>query len=117
MTKEAVITVQTDKYRVEVANTVLRRAWGLSLRSKGKMLFKFSKPTKARIDMMMLSKTLWLYFLNSEKQVISIQKAEPWTLNPKSWKLYSPDNRYSYLIESFEKLQIEEGDTIQVEYK
>ena len=93
----------------EVADTMLKRAKGLSLRESGKMLFKFSSDTNASIDMMLLSEPLYLYFMNSDREVIDVQKAEPWTRNPKTWKLYSPDRAYRYLLESFEDLDIEEG--------
>ncbi|QKQ98907.1 hypothetical protein GKQ38_05300 [Candidatus Nanohaloarchaea archaeon] len=97
----------------EVANTVLKRAKGLALKDSGKMLFQFNRDTNASIDMMLLSEPLYLYFMNSDKEVIDVQKAEPWTTNPKTWKLYSPDRLYRYLLESFEKLEIEEGQQLE----
>lgn len=112
MSKEAVIETKEDRYKVEVADSLLKRAWGLSLSDKGKMLFVFPGSTNAKIDMMMLSDPLWLYFLNEQKQVISVQKAMPWGLDPRTWRLYSPDENYSYLIESFDKLDLEKEDEI-----
>ncbi len=114
MTKKAKIKFGGQEHRVEVAENFLRKAWGLSLRKKGKMLFKFSKPTNTKVDMMLLSKPLFLYFLNKEKQVIEVQKAEPWTSNPRTWKLYSPEKPYSYLLESFQELELEQGDSIRI---
>ena len=115
MTKKAEIKFKDAKLQLEIAETFLQRAWGLSLREKGKMLFKFSKPTKTRVDMMLLSRPLYLYFLNREREVIEVQKAEPWSWNPKTWKLYSPDKKYNYLLESFEELNLKEGDSIEIE--
>ena len=97
----------------EIADTVLKRAKGLSLKNSGKMLFKFNRDTRASIDMMLLSEPLYLYFMNSEKEIIDTQKAKPWTRNPKTWKLYSPDRPYRYLVESFEELGIEEGQKLE----
>lgn len=77
------------------------------------MLFAFDSPTRANIDMMFLSKPLYLYFMNSKKEVIDIQKAEPWGWNPQTWRLYSPGRPYTYLLESFEPLDIEEGDELE----
>lgn len=99
----------------ELADTLLKRAKGLSLKESGKMLFNFNKDTNASIDMMLLSEPLYLYFMNSEKEVIDVQKAEPWNTNPKTWKLYSPDRPYRYLLESFEELGIEEGQQLDFE--
>ncbi|MFQ3307815.1 MAG: uncharacterized membrane protein (UPF0127 family) [Candidatus Nanohaloarchaea archaeon] len=107
------VEVGNREITVDIADNFLTRSWGLSFRKQGKMLFKFSEPTKARIDMMLLSKPLWLYFLDENKRVIDIQKAEPWTSNPKTWKLYSPDCKYRYLLESFEELEVKEGDQIK----
>lgn len=112
MTEKAVIDTGDKEYEVEVAETLLNRAWGLSLRKEGKMLFKFPDNVRAGIDMMMLSKPLHLYFMNEEKRVIEVQEAEPWGVNPKTWKLYRPEKPYRYLLESFKDLDIEEGDKI-----
>lgn len=109
------IQLEDKTIEAELADRFLSRARGLSFRSEGKMLFAFDRDTRARIDMMLLSKPLHLYFLNSRKEVISAQKAEPWTLKPSSWKLYSPGQPYRYLLESFKDLDIEEGDKIGFE--
>lgn len=99
----------------DLADSMLKRAKGLSLKEKGKMLFKFPSDTNASIDMMLLSEPLYLYFMNSDREVIDVQKAEPWTTNPRTWKLYSPERPYRYLLESFEDLDIEEGQEIGFE--
>lgn len=101
-----------EKFEVELADGLLSRAKGLSFRSSGKMLFKFGYDTNASIDMMFLSEPLYLYFLNAEKEVIEVQKAKPWSWNPKTWKLYYPEDSYRYLLESFEPLGVEEGDNL-----
>ncbi len=115
MNKEIKIGFKNKHHAVEVAENLLQRAWGLSLRKEGKMLFKFSNPTRTKVDMMLLSRPLYLYFLNQEKEVIEVQKAEPWGWNPKTWKLYRPEQSYSYLLESFEELNLKEGDSIEIE--
>jgi uncharacterized membrane protein (UPF0127 family) len=115
MSEEAYITAERADFTAEVADTFLKRSWGLSFRTEGKMLFKFPNDTNANIDMMLLSEPLWLYFLNSNKEVIDIQKAEPWGMNPRTWRLYSPEEPYRYLIESFEKLDIEEGEKVRID--
>lgn len=115
MSKKVDISTEHVDFSAEVADTFLKRSWGLSFRTKGKMLFKFSQDTRANIDMMLLSETLWLYFLNAENKVIDVQKAKPWSMDPRTWRLYSPEVPYRYLIESFEKLEIEEGDRIQID--
>jgi uncharacterized membrane protein (UPF0127 family) len=107
------ITINGETFDAEVADNFFTRAKGLSLRSKGKMLFKFSRDTNAKIDMMLLSKPLYLYFMDSSGEVIDVQKAEPWSLDPRSWKVYSPNRPYRFLLESFDDLDVEEGDVIE----
>lgn len=112
---EVEIETGDQSFAAELASNVLSRAIGLSFRTKGKMLFAFSRDSKAFIDMMLVSKPLHLYFLNSQKEVIDVQKARPWGIDPWSWKLYRPSSSYRYLLESFEKLDIEEGETLEFE--
>ncbi|MFB6144385.1 MAG: DUF192 domain-containing protein [Candidatus Nanohaloarchaea archaeon] len=107
------VEVNGDTYEVDVAETVFERMKGLSFCGEGKMLFVFPWNTRARIDMMFLSKPLHLYFMNADREVISVQRAEPWTKNPRTWKLYSPDKPYRYLLESFEQLGLEQGDRLK----
>lgn len=104
-----IVKVNEEKIEVEVADSVLRRAIGLSLRKKGKMLFKFSRDSRAPIDMMLMRESLHLYFMNSEKEVIHVEKAEQWYKLPEKF-FHRPDDKYRYLLESFENLEIEEGD-------
>lgn len=97
----------------DLADNLFSQVKGLSFGSEGKMLFAFDPPTRANIDMMFLSKPLYLYFMSSEKEVIDIQRAEPWGWNPQTWSLYSPNRTYSYLLESFDDLELEEGDEVE----
>lgn len=95
----------------EVADNVFKRAVGLSFRKEGKMLFKFPREVRAPIDMMLMRNSLHLYFMNSEKEVIHVEKAEPWYKLPGKF-LHRPDGKYRYLLESFEKLDIKIGDKL-----
>ncbi|QGA80844.1 DUF192 domain-containing protein [Candidatus Nanohalobium constans] len=108
------IEIQTEDKTVtaEVADNILKRALGLSFRTKGKMLFKFRRDTSAAIDMMLMRDSLYLYFMNSEKEVIHAENAEPWYKLPRRL-LHRPDENYRYLLESFEELDIEEGEELE----
>ena len=112
---KAEIETPETQIKAEVAQSFLKKAKGLSFRTSGKMLFKFKKDTRSKVDMMFLSKPLYLYFLDSDKTVLEIQKAEPWSLNPRTWRLYSPGKTYRYLLESFEDLGLEEGQKTRFE--
>ena len=106
--------IDTGKREIEaeIADTVLKRALGLSFRKEGKMLFRFPEDTRAPIDMMLMRQKLFLYFLDSDKKVIHVEEAEPWYTLP--GKLFHrPEGRYRFLLESFEELDIEEGDELE----
>jgi len=107
------ISFKNKEYSVEVADNFFTRAKGLSLRSEGKMLFKFSRNSSAKIDMMLLSRPLYLYFMDSDGKVVDVQEAEAWSFDPRTWRLYSPGRPYRYLLESFEELDLEEGDSVE----
>lgn len=113
--RETKIETENQKFTAEIADNFFSRMKGLSFRSEGKMLFKFSHNTTAKIDMMLLSKPLHLYFMNSSGEIIDVQKAKPWSFDPRTWKLYSPGRPYRYLLESFEDLGAEEGDFMKFE--
>ncbi|WP_414836631.1 hypothetical protein [Candidatus Nanohalococcus occultus] len=113
--EEIEILAAGEKHGVELADSLIRKFWGLSFRSEGKMLFDFGVKTNAFIDMMLLSDPLYLYFLDSERKVIEKMEAEPWGFDPRSWKLYRPDRKYRYLLESFEELELDQGDTVDFE--
>lgn len=112
MTEYLEIISLGDSFRAELADSLLKKSWGLSMRKSGKMLFVFSSPGRPPIDMMLVQEPLNLYFLNSQKEVIEVIEAEPWTLDPRTWRLYRPSRPAKFLLESFEDLDLEEGDKI-----
>lgn len=105
------VRLPDEEIDAEIAESVLKRAIGLSFRKEGKMLFKFSGKTGVPIDMMFMREPLFLYFMNSDKEVLNVEKAEPWYTLPEKF-LHRPDENYWYLLESFEDLGIEEGDRL-----
>lgn len=109
------IKIGGKKVEAEIADSLPKRIWGLSLREEGKMLFEFPRETRAKIDMALLSDSLHLYFFDSNKELIHYERARPWTWNPKTWRLYSPDRPYKYLLESFEELDLEEEDLLEIQ--
>lgn len=109
------IEVGEKVLRAKIADTFLSKFMGFRLCSEGKMLFSFSQDTRALIDMMLVPETLYLYFVDSSKQVIEAQKAEPWRLDPRTWKFYRSEKPYRYLLESFEELGLSEGDQLEFE--
>ena len=100
-------------FEAELADSLLRKSWGLSMRKTGKMLFVFSSSGRPPIDMMLVQRPLNLYFLDDEKKVVDAREAEPWSFDPRTWKIYRPEQDSKYLLESFEDLGLEEGDSVE----
>lgn len=109
------IKTSDSSFEADLADTFLSKFLGFRFRSKGKMLFSFPTETNAFIDMMLVLEPLYLYFIDSNKEIIEIQKAEPWRLNPRTWNFYRPEKPYRYLLESFEELELDEGDQLEFE--
>lgn len=109
------IELKNRTFEAELADNFLSRAKGMSFRTEGKMLFVFPRESRPAIDMMFLSVPLRLVFLDSDKKVVDIQHAEPWNWDPRTWKLYRPQKRSKYLLESTELLDVEEGDELVFE--
>lgn len=109
------IKFQENVFEAKIADTFLSKFIGFRFCSEGKMLFPFSRDKRALIDMMLVPEPLYLYFIGSDKQVIEIQKAEPWRLDPRTWRFYRSEKPYRYLLESFEKLDLDEGDQLEFE--
>ncbi|NMJ92666.1 hypothetical protein GLT81_00210 [Nanohaloarchaea archaeon] len=100
------------KVEAEVADSLLKKSWGLSRRSEGKMLFVFSGESRPAIDMMLVSQPLHLYFLDADRVVADSYRAEPWGVDPRTWRLYRPCVDSKFLLESFEDLDLREGDKL-----
>lgn len=72
---------------------------GLRFRRTGRACFSFSHDVRAPVDMFLVFGPLDLAFLDADQRIIDIQRADPLTLDPRTWRLYAPDDPYRYLIE------------------
>ncbi|WP_414837895.1 DUF192 domain-containing protein [Candidatus Nanosalina sp. VS9-1] len=113
MTEEIEIEASREVFEAELADSLLKKSWGLSMRKEGKMLFVFGFEERPPIDMMLVQRPLNLYFLDDEKKVVDVQYAEPWSFDPRTWRIYRPSVDSSFLLESFEDLELEEGDQLR----
>ena len=77
------VEIGEESFEATLADSFLRKFWGLSLKTSGKMLFVFNLQSRPAIDMMLVQEPLNLYFLDEEKEVVDVQHAEPWTLDPR----------------------------------
>lgn len=109
------VELDSQKFEAELADNLLSRARGLSFRSEGKMLFVFPRAGKPGIDMMFLSVPLQLIFLDEDKRAVDVRRAEPWTFDPRTWRLYRPSQPAKYLLESTEFLDVSGGERLDFE--
>lgn len=111
--KRKKISISDHKFEVELAERVWERAWGLSFRDEGKMLFAFPRDITGGFHMATLSIPLQMTFIDSDKKVIEVKRAEPWTWHPKTWKIYKPEEKFRYVLETSEFYKIERGDRLK----
>jgi len=103
---------------VERRDGVLGKMLGLRFRRDGRVLFTFSRPTSAAIDMVFVPVPLDIAFLDADMEIMEIHGALPVTLHPVTWRLYRPDTPYRYVLEVekglLERNGFEEGHKVDV---
>ncbi|MEO2154854.1 MAG: hypothetical protein ABGW69_03530 [Nanoarchaeota archaeon] len=83
-----------------------RKAIGLMFMKKNDKIFIFEKNNESKdIIHSFFCETLYLYFLNKNKEIIEVKRIKP-------FRIYFPKNKFQYLIESFKDLKLKEGDKI-----
>jgi len=106
---------------VEVADSMWKRIRGLMFRridEKNGLLLPFNEDKRWEIWMPFVPQKLGLIFLDSKKRVVDVKVAVPLTLDPRTWRIYKPDERCRYVLEIHpEKVKsIKPGDTLEWSY-
>jgi len=96
------------------ASSPLELAKGMRGRSSGVMLLEFPELGKHSLDMALVPRSLYLYFLDEDGQVIETGRASTWSWDPRTWESYKPQRAYKYVVESFHPLVLEKGDTVDL---
>ncbi|MFB6292501.1 MAG: DUF192 domain-containing protein [Candidatus Nanohaloarchaea archaeon] len=104
-----------EEFEASVADDVFSHFMGLRFQDSGKMLFEFESGSRGALDMAFVPRPLHLYFMDEDREVFEVGRAEPWTPDPRTWSFYRPEREFHYLLESFEKLDVEEGDRLEFE--
>jgi uncharacterized membrane protein (UPF0127 family) len=84
----------------EVANNLWKQIKGLSFSKIRNLFFLMSYERKWRIWMFGMRSKINIVFIDSKNIVVDVKKAEPLTLNPKSWKIYKPKKPCKYILET-----------------
>ena len=100
------IKLKNSKIEADVANNFWKRMVGLSLSRKKNMFFPLPYEDKWSLWMFAVRYPIKMIFINKNRIVIDIKEAEPLTLNPKTWKTYSPRETCKYILETPFNLKI-----------
>lgn len=71
------------------------------------MLFELDEEDRRLVDSMLMLKPVHLYFLDESSRVVETGVLEP-------WRTYTPEKQFKYLLESFQDLSLETGDSLTV---
>lgn len=102
---------------LEHADTTLKKIKGLMFRELEEnegLLMEFSEESRWSIWMLFVPQDLAIFFLDEERKVVDKKHAEKMTLDPRTWKIYKPENKCKYILEcNPEKTEdIELGDEL-----
>lgn len=102
-----------ESFEAELADSVFSHFIGMRFRLSGKMLFEFGREKNPWIDMFLVRDSLYMYFIDENREVIDVKEARPWGFSPLTWRFYTASESYRFLLESFESLGLETGDSVK----
>lgn len=100
---------------LKYADSPLKRIKGLmfkELEEDEGLLMEFKNNSKWSLWMLFVPQDLALFFMNEEGKVVDKKLGEKMTLDPRTWKIYKPEEKCKYVLEcNPEKLEdIQTGD-------
>ncbi len=86
---------------VILCNTEFSRAKGLMFKKTGRALLSFKHSGIYGIWMLFMRFPIDLAFVSKEKKIIDLKRnIFPLSLNPKTWKIYYPQKKCQFVLES-----------------
>lgn len=112
------ITSGTAIEYVPLEGDFISKAIGLMFRRKGKIMMKFSFESRQGIWMMFMRFPIDIAFIDSDKCIVDIKHdVKPISMNPKSWKIYTPCRKCKYVLEveagHLNEKKFKVGDTLE----
>ena len=107
------IKIRGKEIEAEVADNFWKRFIGLSFSKKKNLLFIMPYESKWSFWMFLVRYPIKIIFIDSKKRVVDIKNAVPITMNPKTWKAYSPSKKCKYILETPFNLKIKVGDKLE----
>ena len=100
------------------AKSPLALTKGLMFKNTGDMLLEFPISARHGIWMFFMRYPLDMIFIDKQKKITEIKKdIPPLTLDPRTWKIYSPRQRTKYVLELEAKkahdFDPDPGDTLE----
>jgi len=106
------IKIKNSTIEADMADSFWKKMIGLSFSKNKNMLFIMDYEAKWNFWMFIVRYPLRIFYINSNKMVIDIKEASPLSMNPESWKTYSPKSPCKYILESPFDLKIKIGDRL-----
>jgi uncharacterized membrane protein (UPF0127 family) len=106
------IKLKNSVIEADFANSFWKRLIGLSFSKERNMLFSMSYESKWSFWMFGVSYPLNIIFMNKNKEVVDIKKAEPLSFNPETWRTYVPRKPCKYVLETPFDLKIKIDDKL-----
>jgi uncharacterized membrane protein (UPF0127 family) len=106
------IKIKNSAIEADVADNFLKRIIGLSLSKKKNMFFPLPYEARWSLWMFAVRYPIKMVFVDKDKVVIDIKRAEPLTLDPRTWKTYYPREPCKYVLETPFDLKVEVGDEL-----
>ena len=107
------IKLKKSFIEADIADNFWKRLIGLSFSKKKNMLFTMSYESKWPFWMFGVSYHLNIIFMNKNKEVVDIKRAEPLSLNPETWRTYIPRKPCKYVLEAPYDIKIKIGDELK----
>lgn len=107
-----IIRLNKQKIEADVADSFLKRLVGLSLSKRKNMLFPMSFEDRWSLWMFLVRYPIRMIFIDKKKIVVDIKEGIPITLDPGTWKVYTPEKACKYILETPFGIKVDIGDKL-----
>jgi uncharacterized membrane protein (UPF0127 family) len=106
------VRIKNINVEADMADTSWKRMIGLSFSKNKNMLFEMVYESRWSFWMFGVRYPLNIFFIDRNKMVVDIKRAEPLSLDPRTWRTYSPKEPCKYVFETPFELKIKIGDKL-----
>jgi uncharacterized membrane protein (UPF0127 family) len=107
-----IIKFAKGSMKTEVADDFSKRFWGLCFGKKRNMLFSMDYDHEWPFWMFLVRYDLRIIFIDRNKRVVDIKDARPISLDPATWRTYTPKKPARYILETPFPCKIRMGDRL-----